>query len=65
MHLQFHGFTYTQNIRFRLWAGIYARITSWSRARIDVIPAALRDDSVLWGAYELAQGAQALKGANG
>jgi len=41
------------------------QITAWSRARIDVVPAALGDDSVLWGAYELAQGAQALKGAKG
>jgi glucokinase len=31
------------------------QITSWSRARIDVVPAALGDDSVLWGARELAQ----------
>jgi glucokinase len=29
------------------------QITSWSRARIDVVPAELGDDSVLWGAYEL------------
>jgi glucokinase len=29
------------------------QITAWSRARIDVVPAALGDDSVLWGAYEL------------
>jgi glucokinase len=29
--------------------------TSWSRARIDVQPAALGDDSVLYGAFELAQ----------
>jgi glucokinase len=31
------------------------QITSWSRARIDVVPAALRDDSVLWGALALAE----------
>jgi glucokinase len=31
------------------------QITSWSRARIDVIPAALADDSVLWGALALAR----------
>ena len=31
------------------------QITSWSRARIDVVPAALGDDSVLWGARALAQ----------
>ena len=30
------------------------QITSWSRARIDVVPAALGDDSVLWGALALA-----------
>jgi glucokinase len=29
------------------------QITRWSRARIDVVPAALGDDSVLWGAYAL------------
>ncbi|MCX7605593.1 MAG: ROK family protein [Bryobacteraceae bacterium] len=34
------------------------QITSWSRARIDVVPAALGDDSVLWGAYELGLEAQ-------
>lgn len=31
------------------------QITAWSRARIDVQPAALGDDSVLWGALALAQ----------
>jgi glucokinase len=31
------------------------QITAWSGARIDVVPAALGDDSVLWGAYHLAQ----------
>jgi glucokinase len=31
------------------------QITSWSRARIDVVPAALKDDSVLWGALVLAK----------
>jgi glucokinase len=30
------------------------RITSWSRARVDVVPAELGDDSVLHGAFELA-----------
>ena len=30
------------------------QITNWSAARIDVAPAALADDSVLWGAYSLA-----------
>jgi glucokinase len=31
------------------------QITPWSRARVDVVPAALGDDSVLWGALVLAQ----------
>jgi glucokinase len=31
------------------------QMTSWSRARIDVVPAALGDDSVLYGALELAK----------
>ena len=31
------------------------QITSWSRARIDVVPAALGDDSVLYGALALAR----------
>lgn len=31
------------------------QITAWSRARIDVLPAALGDDSVLYGALALAQ----------
>lgn len=31
------------------------QITTWSRARIDVVPAALGDDSVLWGALAMAQ----------
>ena len=31
------------------------QITAWSRARIDVVPAALADDSVLYGALALAQ----------
>ncbi len=31
------------------------QITPWSRARIDVVPAALADDSVLYGALALAQ----------
>ena len=30
------------------------QITTWSRARIDVVPAELGDDSVLWGALALA-----------
>jgi len=31
------------------------QITNWSRARVDVVPAALGDDSVLYGAMALAQ----------
>ncbi len=31
------------------------QITSWSRARIDLVPAALGDDSVLYGAHALAK----------
>jgi len=31
-----------------------SQITNWSQARIDVVPAALADDSVLWGALVLA-----------
>ncbi|MCC7173976.1 MAG: ROK family protein [Bryobacterales bacterium] len=38
------------------------RITDWSRARIDVAPAALGDDSVLWGALALADREFNLKG---
>jgi glucokinase len=34
---------------------LHAQITSWSRACLDVVPAALGDDSVLYGAYVLAQ----------
>lgn len=30
------------------------QVTAWSKARLDVVPAALGDDSVLWGALELA-----------
>ena len=30
------------------------QVTSWSRARLDVVPAELGDDSVLWGALSLA-----------
>jgi len=36
-----------------LRAELRRQITSWSRARLDVAPAALGDDSVLWGAHEL------------
>jgi glucokinase len=31
------------------------QVTAWSGARIDVVPAALGDDSVLWGASALAE----------
>ena len=31
------------------------QITSWSRARLDVVPAELGDDSVLWGALALTE----------
>jgi len=36
-----------------LRAELRRQVTSWSRARLDVVPAALGDDSVLWGAFEL------------
>ncbi|MFN7998276.1 MAG: ROK family protein [Bryobacteraceae bacterium] len=39
-----------------LRAELRQHITSWSGARIDVVPAALGDDSVLWGALALAEG---------
>ncbi len=32
------------------------QITSWSKAAVNVVPAALKDDSVLWGALALASG---------
>jgi len=38
-----------------LRAELRRQITAWSRARIDVVPAALGDDSVLWGALALAK----------
>jgi thiamine-phosphate pyrophosphorylase len=38
-----------------LRAELRRQITSWSRARIDVVPAALGDDSVLYGAMALAE----------
>lgn len=41
-----------------LRAELRRQVTGWSRARLDVVPAALGDDSVLWGAYELARQAQ-------
>jgi glucokinase len=37
-----------------LRAELRRQVTEWSRARIDVIPAALGDDSVLYGALALA-----------
>ncbi len=37
-----------------LRAELGRQITAWSRARIDVVPAALGDDSVLYGAVSLA-----------
>ncbi|MGH9627321.1 MAG: ROK family protein [Bryobacteraceae bacterium] len=37
-----------------LRAELGRQITAWSRARIDVVPAALGDDNVLWGALALA-----------
>ncbi len=39
-----------------LRAELRRRMTAWSRARVDVQPAALGDDSVLYGALELARG---------
>jgi glucokinase len=39
-----------------LRAELRRQITSWSRARIDVLPARLGDDSVLYGATVLARG---------
>ncbi len=41
-----------------LRAELRRQVTAWSRARLDVVPAALGDDSVLWGAYELGREAQ-------
>ncbi|MBL8176901.1 MAG: ROK family protein [Bryobacterales bacterium] len=38
-----------------LRAELRRQVTSWSRARLDVQPAALGDDSVLYGALELAR----------
>jgi glucokinase len=37
-----------------LRAELRSQITAWSRARIDVVPAELGDDSILWGAMALA-----------
>ena len=36
-----------------LRAELRRQITAWSGARIDVVPAALEDDSVLYGAFSL------------
>jgi glucokinase len=41
-----------------LRAELRRQITTWSAARIDVVPAALGDDSVLYGALALARAAQ-------
>jgi glucokinase len=38
-----------------LRAELRRQVTAWSRARIDVVPAALADDSVLYGALALAR----------
>ena len=38
-----------------LRAELRRQVTSWSRARLDVMPAALGDDSVLYGALVLAR----------
>lgn len=38
-----------------LRAELRRQVTTWSRARLDVVPAALGDDSVLYGALELAR----------
>ena len=37
------------------------QITTWSKARIEIVPASLSDDSVLYGAMGLAQGLTHLK----
>jgi len=46
-----------------LRAELRRQITDWSGARIDLVPAALGDDSVLWGALALAEGL--VQGASG
>jgi glucokinase len=38
-----------------LRAALRRHITNWSRARIEIVPAALGEDSVLWGALALAR----------
>jgi glucokinase len=40
-----------------LRAELRRQVTTWSGARLDVVPAALGDDSVLWGAFTLASSA--------
>ena len=45
-----------------LRAELRRQITAWSGARIDVVPAELRDDSVLYGALWLAQGGECADG---
>jgi glucokinase len=40
-----------------LRAELRRQVTGWSGARLDVVPARLGDDSVLWGALALASGA--------
>ena len=44
-----------------LRAALRRHIPNWSRARIDVVPAALGEDSVLWGALVLAAGTGGLQ----
>jgi glucokinase len=39
-----------------LRAELRRQVTKWSGARLDVVPAGLGDDSVLWGALALASG---------
>ena len=41
-----------------LRAELGRQITTWSRARIDVVPAELGDDSVLYGAMALVEHAE-------
>jgi glucokinase len=40
-----------------LRAELRRQVTNWSGARLDVVPARLGDDSVLWGALAMASGA--------
>jgi glucokinase len=42
-----------------LRAELRRQVTDWSKARLDVVPAMLGADYVLWGAYELARQAEA------